>query len=210
MIKKLSIFVLLASSVTLTFVGCSPQTENVDTINDQGKAVMQLDYRDFDRAASQMVQSMVESGTFKKEGGGRYVVAKGRIVNDTMQHIDTDQLMAKVEQEMTRSGLVVMTAAVGAGNAPKDSLVYSSRDLTRDSDKADEFNKDTVQAKGQLIAPELSISGKIIQRNIRYDNGKQQVEYYFQLQMNNLTNGLVFWQNEIVLGKRGDSKKVPW
>ncbi|MGA2323437.1 MAG: penicillin-binding protein activator LpoB [Sedimentisphaerales bacterium] len=208
MIKKLLAFAVLASSVT--FVGCSPQTENVDTINDQGKAVMQLDYRDFDRAASQMVQSMIESGTFKKEGGGRYVVAKGRIVNDTMQHIDTDQLMAKVEQELTRSGLVAMTAAVGAGNAPKDSLVYSSRDLTRDSDKADEFNKDTVQAKGQLIAPELSISGKIIQRNIRYDNGKQQVEYYFQLQMNNLTNGLVFWQNEIVLGKRGDSKKVPW
>ncbi len=210
MTKKLLAFVLLASSVALTFVGCSPQTENVDTINDQGKAVMQLDYRDFDRAASQMVQSMVESSTFKKEGGGRYVVAKGRIVNDTMQHIDTDQLMGKVEQEMTRSGLIVMTAAVGAGNAPKDSMVYSSRDLTRDSDKADEFNKDTVQAKGQLIAPELSISGKIIQRNIRYDNGKQQVEYYFQLQMNNLTNGLVFWQNEIILGKRGDSKKVPW
>ena len=207
MIKKILAFAVLVSSIT--FIGCSPQTENVDTINDQGKAVMQLDYRDFDRAASQMVQSMVESGTFKKEGGGRYVVAKGRIVNDTMQHIDTDQLMGKVEQELTRSGLVAMTAAVGAGNAPKDSLVHSVREI-RDSDKADEFNKDTLQAKGQLIAPELSISGKIIQRNIRYDNGKQQVEYYFQLQMNNLTNGLVFWQNEIVLGKRGDSKKVPW
>ena len=209
MIKKLLAFVLVASSATLTFVGCSPQTENVDTINDQGKAVMQLDYRDFDRAASEMVQSMIASGTFKKEGGGRYVVAKGRIVNDTMQRIDTDQLMGKVEQEMTRSGLIVMTAAVGAGNAPKDSLVHSVREI-RDSDKADEFNKDTLQAKGQLIAPELSISGKIIQRNGRYDNDKQQVEYYFQLQMNNLTNGLVFWQNEIVLGKRGDSKKVPW
>lgn len=210
MTKKLSIFVVLASSAALTFVGCSPQTENVDTINDQGKAVMQLDYRDFDRAASEMVQSMVQSGAFKKEGGGRYVVAKGRIVNDTMQHIDTDQLMTKVEEELTNSGLVVMTAAVGAGSESKDSLVYSSRDLTRDSDKADEFNKSTVQAKGQLVAPELSISGKIIQRNIRYDDGKQQVEYYFHLQMNNLTTGLVFWQKEVILGKRGDSKKVPW
>jgi penicillin-binding protein activator len=208
MIKKLLAIVLLASSVT--FIGCEQKTENVDTINDQGKAVLQLDYRDFDRAASEMVQSMIASGTFKKEGGGRYVVAKGRIVNDTMQRIDTDQLMSKVEQEMTRSGLIVMTAAVGAGNTSKDSMVYSSRELTRDSDKADEFNKDTVQAKGQLIAPELSISGKIIQRNIHYGNDKQQVEYYFQLQMNNLTNGLVFWQNEIVMGKRGDKKSVPW
>jgi hypothetical protein len=207
MIKKLLAIVLFASTVTI--VGCTPPTENVDTINDQGKAVMQLDYRDFDRAASEMVQSMIESGTFKKEGGGRYVVAKGRIVNDTMQRVDTDQLMGKVEQEMTRSGLIVMTAAVGAGSAPKDSLVHSVREI-RDSDKADEFNKDTLQAKGQLIAPELSISGKIIQRNIRYDNNKQQVEYYFQLQMNNLTNGLVFWQNEKIIGKRGSDKKVPW
>jgi uncharacterized protein (TIGR02722 family) len=207
MIRKILAFVLFASTVTL--VGCTPPTENVDTINDQGKAVMQLDYRDFDRAASEMVQSMIESGTFKKEGGGRYVVAKGRIVNDTMQRVDTDQLMAKVEQEMTRSGLIVMTAAVGAGSAPKDSLVHSVREI-RDSDKADEFNKDTLQAKGQLIAPELSISGKIIQRNIRYDNNKQQVEYYFQLQMNNLTTGLVFWQNEKIIGKRGSDKKVPW
>lgn len=207
MIKKLLAILLFASTVTI--VGCTPPTENVDTINDQGKAVMQLDYRDFDRAASEMVQSMIESGTFKKEGGGRYVVAKGRIANDTMQRIDTDQLMAKVEQELTRSGLVVMTAAVGAGSAPKDSLVHSVREI-RDSDKADEFNKDTLQAKGQLIAPELSISGKIIQRNIRYDNDKQQVEYYFQLQMNNLTTGLVFWQNENIIGKRGSDKKVPW
>jgi penicillin-binding protein activator len=207
MIKKILAFVLFASTVTL--VGCNPPTENIDTINDQGKAVMQLDYRDYDRAASEMVQSMIASGTFKKEGGGRYVVAKGRIVNDTMQRVDTDQLMAKVEQEMTRSGLIVMTAAVGAGSAPKDSLVHSVREI-RDSDKADEFNKDTLQAKGQLIAPELSISGKIIQRNIRYDNDKQQVEYYFQLQMNNLTTGLVFWQNENIIGKRGSDKKVPW
>lgn len=205
MIKKILPFVML-----IAIAGCTPQTQNVDTINDQGKAVMGLDYRDFDRAASQMVQSMVESGAFKKEGGGRYVVAKGRIVNDTMQRIDTDQLMAKVEQEMTRSGLIVMTAAVGAGNESKDSLMYSSRELTRDSDKADEFNKSTVQAKGQLLAPELSISGKIIQRNVKYENNQQQVEYYFQLQMNNLTNGLVFWQNEIVLGKRGSNKSVSW
>jgi uncharacterized protein (TIGR02722 family) len=201
---------LLPFALVLVLASCQAPTENIDTINDPGKAVLGLDYRDFDRAASEMVQSMIASGAFKKQGGGRYVVAKGHIINDTMQRIDTDQLMAKVEQEMTRSGLVVMTAAVTAGSASSDSMVYSSRELTRDSDKADEFNQSTVQAKGQLIAPELSISGKIIQRNVRYDNNKQQVEYYFQLQMNDLATGLVFWQNEIMLGKRGSNKSVSW
>jgi uncharacterized protein (TIGR02722 family) len=204
MIKNLVLFVMLVA-----IAGCNTPTQNIDTINDQGTAVMGLDYRDFDRAASEMVQSMIESGAFKKEGGGRYVVAKGHILNDTMQRIDTDQLMAKVEQEMTRSGLIVMTAAVSGGTSSRDSMVHDMRDI-RDSDKGGEFKQDTLPAKGQLLAPELSISGKIIQRNVKYENNKQQVEYYFQLQMNNLTNGLVFWQNEIVLGKRGSNKSVSW
>lgn len=205
MMKKLLPFVLCVA-----LCGCQAPTENVDTINDQGKAVMQLDYRDFDRAASTMVQSMIGSGSLKKQGGGRYVVATGRIVNDTMQRVDTDQLMSKVEKELMDSGLVVMTSAVSGGTSPGDSMVYSVRKQTRDSDQADEFNKDTVQAKGQLIAPELSMSGKIIQRNVRYDNDKQQVEYYFQLQLTNLTNGLRYWQNETIIGKRGSNKTVPW
>jgi uncharacterized protein (TIGR02722 family) len=204
MIKKLLPLVLIVAAA-----GCNTPTANIDTINDEGKAVMGLDYRDFDRAASEMVQSMIASGTFKKADGTRYVVAKGRILNDTMQRIDTDQLMAKVEQEMTRSGLIVMTAAVSGTTSTRDSMVNDVREI-RDSPQGSEFKEGSLPDRGQLEAPELSISGKIIQRNVRYDNNKQQVEYYFQLQMNNLKSGLVFWQNEIVLGKRGSDKSVSW
>jgi PBP1b-binding outer membrane lipoprotein LpoB len=124
-----------------------------------------------------------------------------------MQRIDTDQLMAKVEQEMMNSGQVVMTSAVG--DKAGDSMVYEVRDL-RDSDRADEFNEETLQAKKQLIAPELSISGKIIQRNVKYDKKIEQVEYYFQLRITDLTTGLRFWQEEKIIGKRGSSKMVSW
>jgi len=203
MIKKLIPFVLV-----FAILGCEGPTENIDTINDQGKAVMGLDYRDFDRAASTMVQSLIGSGALKKEGG-KYVVATGRIVNDTMQRIDTDQLMAKVEKELMDSGLVVMTSSVTGGTSSRDSMLYDVRDI-RDSKQGEEFKQDTLQAKGQLIAPELSISGKILQRNVRYENNRQQVEYYFQLQLTNLTNGLRSWQNETIIGKRGSDKLVPW
>jgi uncharacterized protein (TIGR02722 family) len=204
MIKKLLPFVL-----AFAICGCQGPTENIDTINDQGKAVMQLDYRDFDRAASTMVQSLISSGALKKQDGGKYVVATGRIVNDTMQRVDTDQLMAKVEKDLMDNGLVVITSAVTGGTSTRDSMLNDVRDI-RDSQQGDEFKKDTLQAKGQLIAPELTISGKIIQRNVRYDNGRQQVEYYFQLQLTNLTTGLRSWQNETILGKRGSDKTVPW
>ena len=87
--KKISIALLMFSGLFLA--GCQ-HTTNIDVVNDTGKAVMGLDYRDFDQAASQMIQSMLQSGALAKQGGGRYVVTTSRIVNDTMQRIDTDQL----------------------------------------------------------------------------------------------------------------------
>jgi uncharacterized protein (TIGR02722 family) len=203
-----SIYLLMIVSAGLCLCGCATETANIDTVNDEGKAVMALDYRDFDRAASEMVQSMIKSGALAKKGGGRYVMTTGRIANDTMQRIDTDQLMAKVEQDLMNSGLVVMTSAVGGKGAP-DTMVHDVRDIRR-SESADEFDQNTIAAKGQLIAPELSVAGKIFQRNIRYDNNRQQVEYYFQLMVTDLTTGLRFWQNETVIGKRGSNKSVSW
>jgi uncharacterized protein (TIGR02722 family) len=196
----------IAALIGFLAAGCEQQTAYIDTMHDTGKPVMALDYRDFDQAASEMVQSMLSSGALKKADGSRYVMATGRIVNDTMQRIDTDQLMAKVEQELLNSGQVVMTSAVGSKT---DQLIYDTRDV-RDSDVGDEFDSNTIAAKGQLVAPELSVSGKIFQRNIRYSSDKQQVEYYFQLQVTNLTNGLRFWQNETLIGKRGSNKSVAW
>jgi hypothetical protein len=193
----------LIALVGILAAGCAQETTNIDTMHDEGKPVMALDYRDFDLAASELVQSMLGSGALKKQDGGRYVVATGRIVNDTMQRIDTDQLMVKIETEMLNSGQAVMTSAIGSGT---DKLIHESREL-RDSE---EFDPNTVAQRRTLIAPELSISGKIFQRNIRYDRNRQQVEYYFQLMLSDVKSGLRFWQNEVIVGKRGSDKSVSW
>ena len=192
----------------LFLAGCAAETVNIDVVNDEGKAVMELDYRDFAQAASEMIQSMISSGALKKPGGGRYVMATGRVTNDTMQRIDTDQLMAKIEEELLNSGQVVMTSAVGGGGAP-DEMIYEMRDI-RDSATGDEFKQETLAGKRTLEAPELSIAGKIFQRNIRYDRNRQQVEYYFQLMVTDLTTGLRFWQKESIIGKRGSNRSVAW
>ncbi len=192
----------------LLLAGCATETVNIDVVNDEGKAVMELDYRDFAQAASEMIQSMISSGALKKPGGGRYVMTTARVTNDTMQRIDTDQLMAKIEEELLNSGQVVMTSAVGGKGAP-DEMIYDMRDI-RDSATGDEFKQETLAGKQTLIAPELSIAGKIFQRNIRYDNNRQQVEYYFQLRITDLTTGLRFWQKESIIGKRGSNRSVTW
>ena len=197
--------------ITLTglfLAGCAQETVNIDVVNDEGKAVMELDYRDFAQAASEMIQSMISSGALKKPGGGRYVMTTGRVTNDTMQRIDTNQLMAKIEEELLNSGQVVMTSAVGGTGAP-DEMIYEMRDI-RDSATGDEFKQETLAGKKTLIAPELSIAGKIFQRNIRYDRNRQQVEYYFQLMVTDLTSGLRIWQKESLIGKRGSNRSVAW
>jgi uncharacterized protein (TIGR02722 family) len=203
---KTTVFITLAG---LLIAGCgSTETVNIDVVNDEGKAVMELDYRDFNQAASEMIQSMISSGALKKPGGGRYVVTTGRITNDTMQRIDTDQLMAKIEEELMNSGQVVMTSAVGGKGAP-DEMIYEMRDI-RDSEVGEEFRQESLAGKRTLEAPELSFSGKILQRNIRYDRNRQQVEYYFQLRVTDLTTGLRFWQKESIIGKRGSNQSVAW
>ncbi len=194
-----------AAALALLVAGCQSIPQNIDTANDDGHAVMGLDYRDFQNTANSLVQSLLSSGALRKPGGGQYVMASSTIVNDTMQRIDTDQLMVKIRESMMASGQVVMTSAVGVGDAT-DKMVYQARELRN----SDEFNQSTVLQKGTLVAPELSIAGKIIQRDIRYERNKTQVEYYFQLMVTDLTKGLVLWQKEDVIGKRGSSKSVSW
>jgi len=199
---KITLSALLAAGL---MSGCADKTERIDVHNDKGDQVMGLDYRDFNQAAAEAVQSMLMSGAVDKKDGGRYVLAISRITNDTMQHIDTDQLIKKIRVELLRSGKVVVTTAVGA-NGAEDKMSMQAREL-RDND---EFNQATVQKKGTMIAPELSLSGKILQRNIRMDDGKQQVEYYFMLTLTEIKTGLAWWEGETVIGKRGSGKSVSW
>ena len=74
----------------------------------------------------------------------------------------------------------------------------------------DEFNQESVIGKGEMIAPDLSLSGKIIQQNVKVNSQKQQVEYYFQLTLTEIKRGLSLWESETFIGKRGSNKDVSW
>jgi penicillin-binding protein activator len=193
------------SLVLFSLVGCATKTANIDMHNDQGQAVMGLDYRDFQKAAGEAVSSMLQSGAVNKRGGGRYILAISRVVNDTMQRIDVRQLIKKIRVQLLQSGKVVVTTAVG-GSGPEDHMAMQARQLRA----SDEFNQKTVAKKGQMIAPDLSLSGRIIQRVVKIDSSTQQSEYYFQLTLTDINTGLAFWEGETVIGKRGSSNSVAW
>jgi uncharacterized protein (TIGR02722 family) len=192
---------------TLFVFGCEEdQIERIDTRNDEGREVLDLDYRDFELAAAEMARSMISSGALNKKDGSRYVVATSYIENITPRRIDTDQLMAKIEEELFNSSQVVITSAVG-GRSSVDKMVHDIRDV-RDSEYSEEFKSESLMEKEQLIAPELSISGKIFQNSLSYDKERVQREYYFQLKLTELASGLRLWQKEVLIGKRGKITEV--
>jgi len=197
---------LILAVVGVIFGGCETKTTNIDIENDKGEAVMGLDYRDFQGAAQDMIESLLASGAVDKKDGERYVLVISRIINDTMQHIDTDQLIKKIRVGLLQSGKVVVTTAVGVSGA-EDPMSMQTRDELRGNV---EFDQKTVAGKGEMIAPDLSLSGKILQRNIRVDSKTQRVEYYFQLSLTDIKTGLAFWEDERIVAKRGSNKSVAW
>src|SRR5690554_4019226 len=192
-------------SVTLAVLaGCAAPARYIDPAADDGAVAMTMDYQDFEKAATDAVEDMLASGAVNKPDGGRYIMVVSRITNDTMQRIDTDQLTKKIRVSLLRSGKVVTTTAVGLDGA-EDEMNIKARELRN----SDEFDQSGGQQKGTLQAPDLSLSGKIIQRNHKVGK-EQQVEYYIQLSLTDLKSGLALWENETPIIKRGPNKSVSW
>ncbi|WP_111494676.1 penicillin-binding protein activator LpoB [Marinobacter bohaiensis] len=203
-LKGISRSILALGAASVLLAGCATPTRYVDPAADDGPVAMTLDYRDFERAADDAVQDLLASGAVDKPGGDRYIMVVSRITNDTMQRIDTDQLTKKIRVALLRSGKVVTTTAVGV-DGPEDEMNMQARELRNN----EEFDQSGVQQKGTLQAPDLSLSGKIIQRNHKVED-EQQVEYYFQLSLTDLRSGLATWENETPIIKRGSNDTVAW
>ena len=197
----LPLFVFAAAALC----ACSTPTRYVHPVEDANLISAGIDAADFEKAAADAVSSMLRSGVLNKKNGARYVLAISNVTNDTMQRIDTDLLIKKIRIELLNSGRVVVTTAVGV-SGPEDPLSMMSREL-RDNE---EFNQQTTMAKGQMIAPELSLSGKIIQRNAAVNEDEQRVDYYFQLTLTDIRTGLALWDGETVIGKIASNKSVAW
>jgi uncharacterized protein (TIGR02722 family) len=199
LIRAVVIFVGFA-----VLAGCAAPARYIDPAADDGPVAMTMDYRDFEKAATDAVEDMLASGAVTNPDGSRYIMVVSRITNDTMQRIDTDQLTKKIRVALLRSGKVVTTTAVGL-NGPEDEMTQKARELRN----SDEFDQSGVQKKGTLQVPDLSLSGKILQRNHKVGD-EQQVEYYIQLSLTDLASGLAIWEGETPIIKRGPDNAVTW
>ena len=197
---------LMGLALMVLVAGCTTPTTRIDMRNDQGAEVAGLDYRDVQLAASELMQSLQRSGRLDRGDNQMYVMTVGKVKNDTMQRFDTDILTSYITEELMNSGKVMVTSAMAASADNRDEMVNAARSVRGNA----EFNQNTVAKAGQLVAPTHSVYGKIIQREIRMDNGDKQIEYYFQMRIVELATGLQWWQKQAIIGKRTGARTPTW
>ena len=197
---------LIGLALAAVVAGCRTPTTLVDTRNDLRPQVAGLDYRSVERAANELLQSLFSSGRLDRQDGQAYVMAVGKVTNDTQQRFDTDILTSYITEELMNSGKVMVSSVIAHGADNRDEMINAVRSVRGDA----EFNQATVAAQGQLVAPTHSVYGKIIQREIRADNGDKQVEYWFQLRITEDATGLQWWQKQVKVVKNTDGSTPTW
>jgi uncharacterized protein (TIGR02722 family) len=203
---------LMIGAAALLLTACAQgdmATQRIDSRNDRSPIGMGLDNRDFEEAARTLVRGMLDSGRLQPRPDGQpRVMAISRITNDTTLRINTNELTQLVSVELNNSGRVVTTTAVGLGGAP-DPLVAEARGLSRSS-MMDQGSVARSAGRGQVLAPDLSLSGNIIQRTNRVDGGATRVDYVFQLNLTNIRTGIALYQGQEVITRVGSGRTVSW
>ncbi len=199
--------ILLAIVFIALFAGCNSGVQYIANENSKEYSSMGIDYHDLEAAASKNVQSLLDSGYVKGLAGleNPKVLAISDVVNDTMQHFSTQQLTSKITRDMRNSGKFILTSAFAGSGGSQDNMINTVRDAREN----EEVNQYSVPEKDSIIAPELSLSGKIIQRNVKVGS-KQRVDYFFLLTLTDLKSGLVVWDNEVNIIKIGNNRSVSW
>ena len=205
--KKLDFHGALLSIILVgsMLLGCGG-VQYVDNADSREYSSLGIDYHDLEKAAGDNIKSLLGSGYVRSLAGLEKpkVLAISNVINDTMQHFSTQELTRKITRDMRNSGKFILTMAFAGSGGSKDTML----DSVREARGNDEVNQYGVAEKGSIIAPELSLSGKIIQRNTKVKS-KQRVDYFFLLTLTDLKSGLVVWDNEVNIIKVG-KKTSAW
>lgn len=185
--------------IGVMLMGCNG-AKNASYVKDSGDYVsFGIDYHDIDKVIEKNIRSLLAS-EYARTIQGKKLLVISDITNETSEDIDVELIARKLAREMRQSKKFSLTNALSGSGAKSDRMIKDSRKLTQDS----AYNQRTTQESGTLEAPELSLSGKFIQRNKKI--GKvTRLDYIFLLTLSEIKSGRVLWDHEEVISKVTDS-----
>ncbi|PAF54024.1 hypothetical protein BKH42_03405 [Helicobacter sp. 13S00482-2] len=182
------------------FIGCS---KSPTYVSDSKKYVsFDIDYHDIENVVNKNTTFLLKS-KFVKNQKDKKIIAISDIVNDTDDDIDVELLSRKLASKIRQSDYFIITNAISGSGLTTDYLIKNSRKLRSD----DEFNQKQIIQKGNLLAPDYSLSGKI-SKKIRNIGKKERVDYVFLLTLTDIKTGLILWDNEMLISKIIDKDRL--
>lgn len=200
--QRIALLILVPVGIFM-LVGC--QTGSARYVDSQGPNVRivgsQITITDFYMAADDMVSSMISSGVLERAPVQPAILGISRLINDTREQFDTDQLVKKIRVSLNRTGKVMTTTTVGLGGRIEDPMAGSIRDR-------EEYLKG--RSAVQDNTPNFTLSGKIIQPPIIRDGRERQNSYIFQLTLTDIRSGLAVWEDEKTITKQYKRPRISW
>ena len=193
---KIAKTMLLGGAVLALLAGCGSPAKRIDPATQGVTTVRDINTRDWDDVATRAINSLVASGALVRPDGRKSVVMINEVVNRSGTRARTQILTNKIRQAMLASGKAVTTTAVG-GRGPEDNATRQIRELEND----DIFNQATVQKRGTVIAPDMSLSGEIINQATRSGRTVENT-FYFHVVLTDLHTGLAIWEDNFEISKQ--------
>lgn len=202
--KIISLLSITLSLIILTACG-GAQTRRIDATSNEGLVTTDdINFKDWQIAAEKGINSLLESGVLNRADGRKMILMISTVKNSTNEHIDTRILTDKIRYALLRSGKALTTTAIG-GNGPDDRASRQVRDLDQD----DMFNQSTVKKAGTAIAPDMSLSGEIVQQQA--SSGRVRESYFFfHMALTDLETGLAIWEENVEIAKQAKRPVFGW
>jgi len=193
--KTISIFTVAALAAGF-LCGCGSSARRIDPTTQGVTTVRDVNTRDWNDVAARAVNSLVASGALVRQDGRKAIVMINEVKNRSGSRARTQILTNKLRQAMLASGKAVTTTAVG-GRGPEDNATRQIRELEND----DLFNQATVQKRGTVISPDLSLSGEIINQATSSGRTRENT-FYFHVVLTDLKTGLAIWEDNFEITKQ--------
>jgi penicillin-binding protein activator len=196
--KLMSILAIALLGLSLT--ACGPRAfvkgdydENVESnnlLNDQWSET------DMQKAVKDLVGSALRNPAVANAKTTPIVMVT-RLQNKTSEHIDTQSITDMITVELTQSGKVQFVDAAAREDMASE---YEYQDSGM-------VNRETKKGKGKQVGADLIMNGRI--DSIVQEVGKDKSVYYkINLNMTNLSTGLIVWTDQKQIRKTFRKKRV--
>ncbi|MGX2972719.1 hypothetical protein [Helicobacter sp. T3_23-1059] len=188
---------ILASVLVLSFMfalnGCGTKPKYI--IDSASQTSFSLDSHDIDSMVEIHAKSLLSKNFVKKLESSK-IIAISDVENATGENIDIDLIIEQFKKSLSNYEKFTFSKAVAGSGGKVDKMLKDSRKLRND----DEFNQYSIQEKGNLLAPDYSLSGKLSRKNTRLGKNMR-VDYALSFTLTDIKSGIEVWSNIAKISK---------